>query len=178
MSNTRSIIPLNDESISAIRLSLTGLDNLWKKHEIFGGIKLGKTNPGKTIWLHHRTKESDWLTHHNTNLHLLVDFIKNTAIELHNSHHFGRTYIHRLQPTQEVTAHVDAPWDPAYFNKVTRYQIFLDIPEHIEIVSTPMPEQNSLILFRNDILHSYRNNSTIDLTFIVFDIFNSTSKPR
>lgn len=174
MNNTVPVIPLDNDSVNIIRTSLIGLDDLWKDHEIFGGIKLGKTNGGKTIWLHHRSRKSDWLTYNDTNINLLIDFIKTIAIEFHNSHEFGRAYIHRLKPSQQVSPHVDAPYDPEYFSNVTRYQIFLDIPENVEIESTPMPAPNSLILFRNDILHSYYNNSTVDLIFIVFDIFNST----
>lgn len=169
---------LTVEEVTNIRTLINGITGLWAPHEIRGqSISLAGIPElaGKTIWLHYKDY-GDWIQYKSEQITAIQHILDDLKNKISNTARFGRTYIHTLGPGKIVGRHRDGSAnyrDPAYFDVVKRYQIYLDIPEQCEIESASLIAENSLVLFDHKSWHSYTNNSDRDLVFIVFDLLEN-----
>jgi len=88
-----------------------------------------------------------------------------------------RVFWHKLQPDESIDKHTDSTGP--YFDIVAhRYQLYLDIPSDASIYmddefKTVDEFRYSIVDFNARAPHAYKNNSTKDLTFLVFDTSSS-----
>ena len=130
-------------------------------------LRYGGLRSGRTLWLKH--ENADWLLSDTTVRSCSV--IKNCAFEVNGSAKFGKCYLHRLSPGDQIFPHTDRI---AYHTKVDRFHLYLEIPSGVEIVHEgPFIQPFSFIQFNHYQIHSYKNNSSSDLYFVVFDLFKA-----
>lgn len=124
-------------------------------------------NEGASVWIHHATK--DQTIAYQEELPKTIAIVKKIAHEIEPNPIFGRIYLHLLPTGKKIFKHVDIE---EYFYQTRRYQIYLDIPEGMEIVHSGDPINPDSVIFFDPIQpHAYYNRSQSDVFFIVFDLF-------
>lgn len=156
--------------------------DVWGPHHSLGNGILVSDNPGKTLWL--RPKFGPWrLTDINecvTLKNMLSKYQKilNPEIQEGITHNFGRVYIHRMQPGQEIGRHYDFN-DQPYMSLLSRFHLYGNISDGNIIESVPPVEENCFMYFNHNEWHEYKNYSKDNLFFIVYDLIvkkNATRK--
>lgn len=191
-----SYITVDSNDIEVFHNSLPGLESLWALHNVNPEIIWtpidGDLHPGQSIWLRHknpvwqhtdtldvnivksimRHSKSDWQHTDNPDVNTVISILKKyiTGIYPTQEVEFGRVYLHRLKFNQFVWRHRDVN-DPDYFATFKRYHLFTNIPDNVDIESSPSPLANTFFLFNHSEFHSYKNSNEIeDLIFCVVDV--------
>ena len=169
-----SYTTVDSNDIEVFHNSLPGLESLWGPHNVKPWIIWteidGDLHPGQSIWLRH--KNSDWQHTDNPDVNIVISILKKyiTGIYPTQEVDFGRVYLHRLKFNQYVWRHRDVN-DPDYFATFKRYHLFTNIPDSVDIESSPSPLANTFFLFNHSEFHSYKNSNEIeDLIFCVVDV--------
>ena len=148
---------------SLIRPELDLLSKYEGPHYIDGSYPNGALRACRTVWL--KTPSSEF----HEAFPKTKAFLEDLAESLTDNPKFGRIYYTTLPPMSRIDAHSDVG---GYFSYIDRYQVFFDLdPEHRIFQTKAKIESNSLVKFNHELPHGFSNKSTIDWTFLVFDLY-------
>ena len=167
---------LTEQEIDILQSEMINNDGLWIKHP------MNKTalDDGKSIII-------NWVTRINGNYQLQWTFREKfpgtwkVLESIANGKEFGKVYWHVLPPKIHAKPHTDYKNPYIFDNNVDkRYNIFLDMPDGIELVfdglKTPIEDTKSLEYTLYDMaankVHAIYNNTDTHFYAMVIDILN------
>lgn len=163
---------LTPEEIAGFYQEARGIVH-WTKH---AGKNETALNEGDTLhvnWIIDKKQETP------SSVDFLVPYTMKFIREQFGDPKLGRCYWHKLAPGQQIKPHRDTLGYVSDDTVLTRYQIYLDIPDDFDLIFDEEKQQpdrwaRSLVGFCYKKLHSYSNRSQKDFYILVFDILEQS----
>jgi len=140
----------------------------WTKHAEKSETALGEGDTLHVNWFTNKARNA-------SSVDFLVPYTMEFIRKEFGDKKIGRCYWHKLSPGQQIRPHLDMLDYVDDDTVVTRYQVYLDIPNGVNLVfdekkHRPDDWARSLVGFCYSKLHAYENRSLEDFYILVFDI--------
>lgn len=158
---------LTPEEIAGFYQEARGIVH-WTKHAEKNETALGEGDTLHVNWIANKRKPP-------SSIDFLVPYTMEFVRKEFGGLQMGRCYWHKLAPGQQIRPHLD---DLVYADDdviVTRYQVYLDIPDEFDLIFDEKRQRTdqwarSLVGFCYNKMHAYKNRSQEDFYILVFDI--------